>query len=339
MAYIQINKKSFFSNLDYFSNLVGNKNKLSIALKDNAYGHGIKQIASLCIEYGIKHVFVKNDFEANKIKKFNFESILILYGNNSIKYTKNKHISINSLEQLVEIKNKSNIELKIDTGMHRNGILFIEIEEAIKTIIKNKLILKGVYTHFASADENTTQLINQENEFNKSIKKIRKIYKKEFKIHCANTSASHKINNSQYDMARIGLGSYGYIDLLKYKKKLKPILSLIANKISSRIIYKNETVGYGSKSFINKKEKLVISNYDIGYGDGFFRINEYTECMLEKNIKILGRVSMDSLSIEGKKKEIIIFSNVENLAKLHNTITYEILTNLSPFLTRKIIEK
>ena len=72
---------------------------------------------------------------------------------------------------------------------------------------------------------------------------------------------------------------------------------------------------------------------------GFFRINEYTECMLEKNIKILGRVSMDSLSIEGKKKEIIIFSNVENLAKLHNTITYEILTNLSPFLTRKIIEK
>jgi len=78
LGYIKLNKQSFFNNLDYFSNLCG-KEKLSIALKDNAYGHGIDEIASMCEEYGIKNIFVRNLNEAQVAKKYNFKNILVLY--------------------------------------------------------------------------------------------------------------------------------------------------------------------------------------------------------------------------------------------------------------------
>jgi alanine racemase len=339
MAYIELNKNNFFHNLDYFSRLVNNQDKLAIALKDNAYGHGLIQIAKLCDEYGIKHVFVKNDYEARQLENFNFESILVLYGRNTIKYNKNKYIAISSIKQLKNIKKKSNIEIKIDTGMHRNGILPNELKKAFLIIKDNKLKLKGVFTHFSSADEDSDKIFQQEEIFKNIINNIKNEYKKKFRIHCANSSASHKIDNSIYDIARIGIGAYGYLDLKEYENKLKPVLKLIAEKISTRIISKNDTVGYGSKAFINKKNKLCISNYDIGYGDGFLRLNENKKYTLDNGKVILGRVSMDSLSIEGKKNKIILFSNAKELAKIHDTITYEILTQLSPFLERKVIEE
>jgi len=338
MAYIEINKNNFFKNLDYFSNIVGDKKKLSIALKDNAYGHGIRKIARLCIDYGIENVFVKNDDEASLIRNYNFKTILVLYGCNNIKYTKNTHIAISSIQQLKKIKKNSKIELKIDTGMHRNGINVIDIENAMHIIKYNNLKLKAVFTHFASADEDSTQMQEQEKIFLKAINTVKERYEYKFKIHCANTSAVHKINNEQYDMARIGIGAYGYIDLVQLKNKLKPVMSLIAEKISTRTINKNETIGYGSKAYVNKKNNFKVSNYDIGYGDGFFRLDENKIFTLENGKNILGRISMDSLSVEGDASKIILFTNVESLAKVHNTISYEILTNLSPFLKRKIVE-
>ena len=48
-------------------------------LKDNAYGHGLEQIATLAREFGVRDVFVKTHFEAKRVQAL-FESITILYG-------------------------------------------------------------------------------------------------------------------------------------------------------------------------------------------------------------------------------------------------------------------
>lgn len=333
MGYIKLNKKSFFHNLDYFSKICG-KNKLSIALKDNAYGHGIIEIASMIKEYGIKHIFVKNIEEANLIKKFKFKSLLVLYDIPK-KYNKNIIISINSIKDIKKIPKNSKVELKLDTGMNRNGISKNEIDLALKLIKENSLILNGIFTHFCCADENNNITQKQVELFDDMILYIKSRINIDIRVHCANSHGIFKVDMSKYDLARIGIGAYGYLDIDE-QKFLKPILSLYANKIVSKKIKKGDSVGYGSGAFIAKKD-MVVSNYDIGYGDGFLRISEKKKAKISNGKNILGRVSMDSFSIESTNQEVCLFNNVNYLAKIHNTINYEILTSLSPSIKRIIV--
>jgi alanine racemase len=110
---------------------------------------------------------------------------------------------------------------------------------------------------------------------------------------------------------------------------------LYANKISTRTVYKNQCVGYGGKAKISNEMK--ISSYDIGYGDGFLRLNERKKYHTPEGFEVLGRVSMDNLSLNSTQEEVCLFNDVTSLAQIHDTITYEILTSLKPTLPRIVV--
>ena len=333
MGYIKLNKQAFFHNLDYFSKLCG-KEKVAVALKDNAYGHGCEEIGLLASQYGIKHVFVRNLTEANIAAKFNFESILVLYDIPLEKTQENIIISVNSLDFIKQIPQNSKIELKIDTGMNRNGVVFSEIAKAIELIKEQNLVLNGVFTHFCCADEENDITQEQEQNFQEAIKEVQKYITYPFRKHCANSVGAHKVDMSKYDIARIGIGVYGYLDTYE-SKFLKPILSLYATKLATKFIQKDQHVGYGSEAFIALKD-MTVSNYNIGYGDGLSRANANKTRKIANGLEILGRVSMDSFSVESCEEEVCVFDDVNHLAKVHNTITYEILTNLKASIKRII---
>lgn len=336
MGYINLNKKSFFHNADYYTKLLGNKDKICIALKDNAYGHGIEHMAELSQEYGIKHTMVRNINEANRTAKYSFETILILYEVPTQEYPTNYIFSINSLQDLEDCIENCNIELKIDTGMGRNGVLPSEIINALEIIKKKNLNLYGVFTHFSSADENDETTYAQEKLFLDLLTVVKSQTDVSFRIHCANSAGAHKVNNDIYDMARVGIGLYGYLDIPEAKDLLAPVLSLHAKKISTRVLNEGDTINYGA-TYVVPNDNFVVSNYDVGYSDGFFRLNERKKAVTVKNKEILGRVSMDSLSVAGDDNEICIFNNARELAKVHDTIHYEILTNLHASVPKFII--
>ena len=104
--------------------------------------------------------------------------------------------------------------------------------------------------------------------------------------------------------------------------------------ISSRILKKGQSIGYGGT--YQAEEDMTVSTYDLGYGDGFLRINEKQDYTTPKGYKILGRVSMDNLSLNTDDNEVCIFEDVKDLAKLQNTISYEITTSLSTEIVRVI---
>jgi len=335
MPHIQLNKKAFFHNLDYFSNICLGE-KICIALKDNAYGHGIEEVASMANEYGIKHVFVRTLAEAIVAKKFNFESILVLY---DIPKSLDSDIiiSINSLNDLKKVPQHSKVELKIDTGMNRNGLEITEINKACEYIKSNDLILHGIFTHFCCSDEDNNITALQEESFQDAIKITKQFIDYKFRVHCANSTGAHKVDMSKYDIARIGIGIYGYLDIGEYEKKLKPVLSLYANKITTKNVKSGDHIGYGSDGYLVSSD-MTVSNYDVGYGDGFFRLNGNSGITIAtQNKPILGRISMDSFSVELEDEEVCVFNNVTKLATYHNTIKYEILTNLKSSIKRIII--
>lgn len=340
MAKILLNKNNLFHNLKTISKHAGGMQKVAVVLKDNAYGHGLKEIATLCNEFGIKKAVVRTLEEALSIEEL-FDEILILSHRDFYTYSHTFHIALNTIEELDFLPLGSNVHIKVDTGMHRNGISPQQLEEAIHGLCEKKCKITGVFTHHRSADCLSTDFYWQNDQFkaikNKVVNICEKLSLDIPSFHSCNSSALFRHKNFDEDFARVGIAIYGYIesdDIFK-NPSLKPVLSLWANRVSKKEIKKGQKVGYGGT--FTAKEDMTVSTYDVGYGDGFLRLNEKQSYITPQGYEVLGRVSMDNLSLNTDDEEVCIFKDVKELASIQNTITYEITTTLSTQIPREIV--
>jgi alanine racemase len=334
MATIKINKQNLYYNLNQIALKTGSVEKIAIVLKDNAYGHGLELMAKLASEFGIRHAVVRKISEADKIKSL-FGTVLIL-GDRIVK--KDKYaFAINSLQDIKEAQKGAKVELKVDTGMHRNGIALDEVDEALALIKKQDLELVGIMTHYRSADELSSEFFWQKKQFDIVKEKVKQAGFTEVRVHSHNSAAILRTKNFDEDLVRVGIGAYGYNELPKTfdRVALKPVMGLYAKKVSTRVLKEGERVGYGG-DFIAAKE-ITISTYDLGYGDGWCRGNSVHPFITEEGLPILGRVSMDFMTLASDKKEVCIFSNAKEAAKQLATISYEITTALHPEIEKSII--
>jgi len=342
MAFITINKAHFFHNLDVLCAKAGGKTKLMAVLKDNAYGHDLRIMAELASEYGLLRAAVKNIEEAESIADL-FEEVLVLVDHpTSKKLSPSISLAAHSFEALQALPSGTSIHLSLDTGMHRNGIKEEQIDEAMALIHAKKLQLKGVFTHFRSADELSSEFFWQRTNFERGKKRIKALEKQyglpHVAFHSCNSAGllrAHSLGDDDY--ARPGIALYGYTTLnpLMATYDLKPVLALWAEKLSTRILKKGERVGYGSVYEATVDE--MISTYDIGYGDGFFRFDGFHPVKMADGSLTKGRMSMDSFCLGGDEEKVCMFDDANPLAEQFNTISYEIITKLYPALKKVVI--
>jgi len=337
MAYITLNKNNLFNNLDIITKLTYTKDKIALVLKDNAYGHGLFEIAKMAREYGVKKAIVRSCYEAQQISDY-FEYILVLadipkVASKKIRYT------INDIEQIQNFPKDTKVELKVNTAMNRNGIEMDELSIAFELINKYQLKLEAVFTHHSSADEeNGFYELQKENFIRVKEQAIRlaKAYNLDaLRFHSCNSAALFRESNFDEDMARVGIAAYGCLELQNnaLQKELKPVLSLYAEKISTRSVAASESVGYSAT--YQAEKKCTVTNYDFGYGDGFLRSCS-KHYVTPEGIKIAGRISMDNSSFLSDKEELLIFDDARVAARFASTISYEMLTSLKYKLKRSI---
>ena len=334
MAYIKINKQNFFHNLSQFTKKTGSKESIGIVLKDNAYGHGLELMAKLSQEFGLTQAVVRTYSEAQKIRQY-FKQILIL-GDRAI-VDESCSFALNSLKEIEKAQIGSTVELKVDTGMHRNGVAIDEIEEALKLIKEKELLLKGVMTHNRSADELSSELFWQQKTFEEVKKRVALVIpNKNRRFHSFNSASSLRLSSKNEDLIRLGIGAYGYSELptIYETLELKPVLSLWAKKVATRRLKKGERVGYGGE--FEAPKEMIISTYDLGYGDGWMRSNHFEPFITAEGLPLLGRVSMDYIILESTKDEVCIFDNALSAGEQLKTISYELTTQLHEKLERII---
>ena len=78
MSFCLINKDNFKHNINSILNHV-NIDKIAFVLKNNAYGHGLSEMAKLAKQNNIKHAIFVNYRETREIVDL-FDSILVLSG-------------------------------------------------------------------------------------------------------------------------------------------------------------------------------------------------------------------------------------------------------------------
>lgn len=268
MANIILNKNHFFYNLDIIAKQTKSRDKIALVLKDNAYGHGLLEIASLAKEYGITKAVVQSCEEAHKIETY-FEYILVLadFPKSTQKPSSKIRYTINDINAVTKFSKGTLVELKVNTGMNRNGIEMDELQKALDAVKCQGLKLEAIFTHHGCADELGDIYAKQKANF----ERVKESAPKGLRFHSCNSAALFRENDFCEDMARVGIAAYGCMELPHEMSAptLKPVLALYANKIASRLLKCGESVGYGA-TFV-AKEDMVVSTYDFGYGDGFLR--------------------------------------------------------------------
>jgi len=338
MAKIELSREAYFHNLDIIAQKVGDISKIAVVLKDNAYGHGLLEMAALSKTYGVRQAVVHNTTEAAMIKSY-FTEILILGGHH---YVCDPHYCyvINTREQIVSMPKGLKVELKVDTGMHRNGVAMDEVSQVLSELTEAGLELRGVMTHHRSADTLSSEYFWQRENFSKVKEEVRGVQKRlglgALRFHASNSAATFRSQQCKDDLVRVGIAAYGCLEMARTlpQPELRPVLTLKAEKIATRTIAKGAHVGYNAT--FSATEEMVVSTYDVGYADGLLRSasNHY---MTPEGAELLGRISMDNSSFSGARRELVIFDDVNTFAKAAGTIGYEVLTGLHPEIERVIV--
>ena len=358
-TYLNINLKSINKNYKIIKKKIGSKCFIAATVKANAYGLGVNKVVPSLIKTGCKFFFVATTNEAIELRKINKKiTIFILNGlvTKELKLIKNYDLIpvINNLKQLETIEKfqlKIGISIKIalhfDTGMSRLGFDQIETKELIDNKLKlirySKIFL--IMSHLSCADDKKSKL----NEKQLAKFNLIRSYFPDC-IHSVSNSAGILLGKKYHlDMVRPGISLYGGHCQMNEKKIYHDVVFLKAKLIQVREIYKGDTIGYGAT--FKAKSRMKIGTLAFGYADGFNRLysNNYKIFFQNKPIKIVGRVSMDLVtvdltSLKTKNKimdeefEIIGSKcSINTIAKFINTIPYEILTNLGKRYERRYI--
>lgn len=254
------------------------------------------------------------------------------------------------------LEKKAVFHLLLDTGMSRMGLDEQNLLALITKIRSNEHIeIEGLYTHFAAADENDKSFSNYQLQRFKSFVKYLKDDGLNIPIlHAANSAAAIDLPESHFGMIRTGISLYGYYPSgrIHNKPQLKPAMKVTSFLTAVKKIAAGSFIGYGCtyKATVD----MVVGIVPIGYGDGYDRRLSNTGQMRVSGglVPVVGRVSMDQTIVDltgptnsGLKvsagAEVTVIDNVrqepnsvESLAKLLDTIPYEIVTRLGPRIQR-----
>ena len=348
---LEVNTKNLTYNYKALSKICYNS-LCAATVKADAYGIGAIKTIEILEKNQCKHFFVATLGEALLIRKKNKKCLLyILNGmefHNSLIFKKNNLIpiinTINELKLLIKnniFKKSINYGLHIDTGLNRLGISINELKSFDTANLKLTILI----SHLSSADEikNSYNII-QNKKFKDSFKYFKNIKYKSL----SNSMGIILGKEYHYDLVRPGISIYGGHFNTKMKSIIKPVISLKGKILQIKEINKNEFIGYNQTFKTRKKIKIAIIG--IGYADGISRLlsNKGEAYYKGKTYKIIGKVSMDSITIditrnhqkikEGAYVELINHKyGIDYHAKKSKTICDEVLTSISKRVQRVYI--
>ena len=291
--------------------------KIAAVIKADAYGHGAltvaKTIEDLPYVWGFA-VATADEAEmliADGRKKpililgISFPEHYELIVEKEIRPAICEYEAAKALSDIAVRKNKTcHIHIKIDTGMSRIGYQVTE-EAADEMAQLSKLphiIVEGIFTHFAKADEKDKEPTYQQIKlFRKMIDMLEERGVSIPIHHCSNSAGIVDIPEANMDMVRAGITLYGMWpseDVDKTAISLKPALSLVTHVAYVKELPAGRAISYGG-TYVTKEPRM-IATIPVGYADGYARglSNKGAVLIHGRRAPILGRVCMDQFMVD-----------------------------------------
>lgn len=372
-VHARISLDAIKDNFDEIKRLINKDTKVIAVLKTDGYGHGAIPIAKeLCNDERLYGFALATSDEAFILRNSGITKPLLILGYtfpNAYEELILKDVSMtvfreDTLAQLAskcrklsttEHKYKARVHIKVDTGMGRIGIMPDEsgIEFVKKALSYDELIVEGVFTHLAKADEFDREPTHiQLQKYNDFIKKIKDELGYDVPIkHVSNSAGIIDYPEANLDVVRAGIILYGLwpsSEVSKDKITLKSALSLYSQIVYIKEVPPGTPISYGGTYTTEKKTK--IATVTVGYGDGYPRLLSNKGYVLVKGMRcpILGRICMDQLMIDvtdvdGVKEgdEVTLIGGcgdkkitMEELGELSGRFNYELACELGKRIPR-----
>ncbi|CAM4440688.1 bifunctional UDP-N-acetylmuramoyl-tripeptide:D-alanyl-D-alanine ligase/alanine racemase [Flavobacterium terrigena] len=356
---LEINLDALTSNYNFYKKRLKNSTKIMVMVKAFGYGNGGYEIAKQLAHLKTDYLGVAFADEGIALRKAGITTpIMVLnpeissYKSMIAYHLEPEMYNISGLTSFIDLAKEKNlnaypIHLKIDTGMHRLGFEEENVSELISLLQHNNFVkVASIFSHLAATDnldfkDFTLQQIQLFESISNQISTTLNIQPIR---HILNTSGIFNFSEYQYEMVRLGIGIYGVGNSEDEQNSLQNVSTLKSIISQIRTVEANDSIGY-SRKFMVKKE-MRIATIPIGYADGIRRAwgNEKGFVSINnQEATILGNVCMDMLMVDvthincNERDEVIIFGenpHVTEIAKVCQTIPYEILTSISQRVKR-----
>ncbi len=334
-----------------------------VLVKANAYGHGDVEIAKLMEKAGADYLAVAFSFEGLELRNNGIKAPIMVLSGNAEAYGE---IIDNNLEASIpdmtairrwrdSIREKGlkayPTHIKIDTGMHRLGFTEADIDELCEFLKESpEFKVQSIFSHLAASEDSVHDHFTQEqiSLYDKLSSKIMASLSYKPIRHILNSAGIERFTQYQFDMVRLGIGLYGFSAINQAAMKTCAFLRCPVLQIKE-LTDKDGTVGYGRHGKLNEGTNK-IATIGIGYADGVNRHFGRGKVAFEINGHLaptIGDICMDMcmLDITGIDAKVgdtvTIFGDkptVKELAKLLDTIPYEIFTPIPQRVKRVIVD-
>lgn len=375
VQHIEISRRHYTHNLETFHRLLTPGCRLMAVVKSNAYGHGLTLVAGLAQEAGVDCLGVNSLDEGITLRRSGITLPIVVLG----------YIPLEAMTEVIEyhlepvLYNRSSLQrldqearrrecrapfhLKLETGLHRQGVPAAEFDEFLGLINSlPALSLAGVSMHFANIEDTTNHRFArmQIDNFEHLLDRLRARDGKLPTVHAACSAAAILFKETHYDMARIGISSYGlwpsketYLSAVLREQQppvLKPILTWKSCVAQIRAIPTDSHVGYGCTYKATHPMRIAV--IPVGYYDGYDRALSSRGHVLIRGRRapVVGRVCMNMIMVDvthipevSLEDEVVLLGTqgeetitAEELAELCHTINYEIVTRIGAHIPRRL---
>lgn len=326
-AYIEINLNNLEHNVKVLREIMPPQCELMAVVKAEAYGHGAFPIATHLNRIGVKAFAVATIDEGIALRKYGIQGEILILGYTDVcrvselrKYDLtqtlicfeyanelNKQCAKWKARTIAGSRYKMKTHIKIDTGMHRLGLPYNNLEEIKELFSMENIEVIGIYTHLCCSDsllaDDVAFCEMQTDRFYCVINDLKSNGIAIPKLHIQSSYGLLNYPNLRCDYARIGIALYGVLSTPDndtiLKPDLRPVLSLKSKVILIRNICKGESVGYSRTFTAKRNSKIAI--LPIGYADGFPRNlsgGKGSVLIHGQRVPIIGRICMDQLIID-----------------------------------------
>lgn len=365
-TYAEINLSNISANISAIKKFIPPKTKFMAIVKANAYGHGAVEVSKTAEAAGADYLGVASLGEALEIRSASVKLPILVLSETphpyverlidaGISQTVYTYELAQALSDAAKQKNKDvRVHIKIDTGMGRVGVLPENAVSLVKKVaLLPNIILEGVFTHFAKADDPANGMTLM--QFDKFMGILREIKSSGINVpisHCANSAAMLLFPQTHLDMVRVGICMYGLYPSRPAAGKLtlKPALSFKTKVLYIKEVPAGTPLSYGATFITHSTTR--IATLPVGYADGLSRglSNKGSVLIKGKRYPIVGKVTMDMILVDAGRDRIEVGDDAvligrqgteeisaDEIAGIDDTINYEVVCGIGKRVPRAYV--
>ncbi|WP_204059318.1 alanine racemase [Microbispora corallina] len=339
---------------------------MMVAVKADAYGHGLVPTARACLEAGATRLGTAYVREALALRAAGVAAPIlswIITPGEPLEEAARLGIELSAgapwvLDEIAEAARNAGrlvrVHLKADTGISRGGATIDSwpalVERALAVQAGGAIEIVGLWSHLACADiPGHPSIERQLAVFDEALSIADKAGVSSGAIrHIANSAALMTLPQARYDMVRPGIAVYGLSPIPELGDfGLRPAMTLAARLASVKRVREGTGVSYGHLYVTDRETTLGL--VPLGYADGILRnaTNLAEVLAAGRRRRVAGRVCMDQFTIDlGDDQaeagdEVILFGpgddgepTCQEWADSLGTITHEIVTRIGSRVPR-----